>query len=180
MIEFSCTSCGAPIRVADDAAGRSGTCLRCEARVRVPAGREAGDDEDVAFQLITASRAEPRAVTAVDEMASKVWVPEDDEMELPGRRPAQQIVTGESRTSALAVASMVLSLAGIVFNAGTFLAGIICGHLARRELRSDPALAGSQFATVGLVVGYCGLVLTAIVVSVVLALFGWVIPGAQM
>lgn len=57
---------------------------------------------------------------------------------------------GPNKTSGLAIASMVCSLA---FFPG-FIPGIICGHLARRQFRRDPSLKGAGMATTGLVIGY--------------------------
>jgi len=57
------------------------------------------------------------------------------------------------KTSGLAIASLVCSLASVVTCIG-WLPGIICGHIAKARIRRDPALKGSGIATAGLVIGY--------------------------
>lgn len=66
----------------------------------------------------------------------------------PGRTPP----AAPTRTSGLAIASFALSLLGCFFV--TAVAGVICGHIARKRLRYDASLAGGGFATAGLVIGY--------------------------
>jgi hypothetical protein len=62
------------------------------------------------------------------------------------------------RTSGLAVASLVCGLLSPVICFGC-LAGIICGHLARRAIRRNPILTGKGVATAGLIISYAALVL---------------------
>jgi hypothetical protein len=62
------------------------------------------------------------------------------------------------RTSGLAVASLVCSLLS-PFICFCCLAGIICGHLARRAIRRNPMLTGKGVATAGLIISYVTLVL---------------------
>lgn len=78
-----------------------------------------------------------------------------------GMVPARQ-------TSRLAVWSLVLGclglggLFGMVALGISAIAAIICGHLSRREIRSSRGvMAGRGIATVGLLLGYAGLALTA-------------------
>lgn len=52
MIEFSCTHCGRPMRVPDDAAGRSGTCKQCGNNVSVPNQRPLPADEPPQKQAV--------------------------------------------------------------------------------------------------------------------------------
>jgi hypothetical protein len=65
---------------------------------------------------------------------------------------------GVPRTSGLAIASLVCSLLSplICF---CCLAGIICGHLARRAIRRNPMLTGKGVATAGLILSYTALIL---------------------
>lgn len=62
------------------------------------------------------------------------------------------------RTSGLAVASLVCSLLSPVI-CFACLAGIICGHLARRAIRRNPMLTGRGVATAGLIISYAALIL---------------------
>ncbi len=58
------------------------------------------------------------------------------------------------RTCGLAIASLVLSCMSFLLWPLGFLPGIICGHLARREIRRDPGLEGDGLALAGLIIGY--------------------------
>ncbi len=62
------------------------------------------------------------------------------------------------RTSRLAIASLVCSLASLVTCIG-WIPGIICGHLAKSRIRRDSSLKGNGLATAGLTIGYLILVL---------------------
>jgi hypothetical protein len=57
------------------------------------------------------------------------------------------------KTSGLAVASLVCSLASLV-TCVSWLPGIICGHLAKSRIRRNPSLKGNSLATTGLAIGY--------------------------
>jgi Domain of unknown function (DUF4190) len=84
-----------------------------------------------------------------------------------------QAVRGLQRTSALAVWSLVLSLASFLVGPFGFLPAIICGHLAKGAIRRDPSLAGQGLATAGLAVGYVFLVLMVAVAGL------WIGLGPQ-
>ena len=69
------------------------------------------------------------------------------------------------QTNGFAIASLVLSLAAV--GIGSILA-VIFGVMARREIRaSEGAQGGEGLATAGLVIGWVGLALTLLVVTVV-------------
>jgi hypothetical protein len=70
----------------------------------------------------------------------------------PGALPRARPGSGATRTSGLAIASLVLSLLGCFFL--TAIAGVICGHIARKKIRRDPSLSGNGLALAGLVIGY--------------------------
>jgi len=57
-------------------------------------------------------------------------------------------------TSGLAIASLVLSCFSIVLGLFGCLPGIVCGHLARRDIRRNPDHGGKGIALAGLIVGY--------------------------
>jgi hypothetical protein len=73
------------------------------------------------------------------------------------------------KTSALAKASLGLSIASLGIGPLGFVPGIICGHLARREMRNDPRVAGKGLATAGLWISYGFVVMGLGVLAVVLA-----------
>ena len=66
--------------------------------------------------------------------------------------------TATPRTSRLAIASLVCSLASLVTCIG-WIPGIICGHLAKSRIRRDSSLKGNSLATAGLTIGYLFLML---------------------
>ena len=59
-----------------------------------------------------------------------------------------------SHLSGLAIAALVLSISSVVIWPFGFIPGIICGHLARSEMKKDPSLYGLGLAQAGLIVGY--------------------------
>lgn len=61
---------------------------------------------------------------------------------------------GQLQTSSLAIASMVLSCLSLVVGPLGCLPGIICGHLARRQIKNNSALKGNGLAIGGILVGY--------------------------
>ena len=64
-----------------------------------------------------------------------------------------------SRTSGLAIASLICSLSSLVICIGC-LPGIICGHCARAAMRRNPSLEGRGMAKAGLIIGYAVMVFT--------------------
>lgn len=76
-------------------------------------------------------------------------------------------------TSSLAVVSMVFGiLAWVMLPFIGALVAVICGHLARSEIRRAPAdnrMEGDGMAIAGLVLGYVQLALSVIVVLFVIA-----------
>ncbi|MGO8741694.1 MAG: DUF4190 domain-containing protein [Limisphaerales bacterium] len=68
--------------------------------------------------------------------------------------------TAAPRTSRLAIASLICSLASLVTCIG-WIPGIICGHLAKSRIRRDSSLKGNGLATAGLTIGYLILALEA-------------------
>jgi hypothetical protein len=77
-------------------------------------------------------------------------------------------------TSPLAVASLVFGIAcWVVLPVLGSLGAIICGHLARREIRDSAGrLGGGGMAMAGLVLGYVHLAFAIIATVFVLLLFG--------
>jgi hypothetical protein len=81
---------------------------------------------------------------------------------VPVSRPAG-LPPRVASTSGMAVASMVLGVTGLAIGI-TAIPAIICGHMARKEIRqSQQRLEGDGLAVAGLVMGY--------IVAAVVALF---------
>jgi len=70
----------------------------------------------------------------------------------PGGAHRLQPAAAPTRTSGLAIASIVLSLLGCFFV--TAIAGVICGHMARKRIRDNASLSGGGLAIAGLIIGY--------------------------
>jgi Domain of unknown function (DUF4190) len=62
--------------------------------------------------------------------------------------------------STLAKLSLIFSCCSIIFPFGC-IAGVICGHLAMKELKQNPELAGRQQAIWGLIIGYTYIIILA-------------------
>ena len=67
--------------------------------------------------------------------------------------------------SGLAIASLVLSCLTVFLGPFGCLPGVVCGHLARRQIRKAPnTYYGNGVALAGLIVGYTFLVIMVIMV----------------
>ena len=78
------------------------------------------------------------------------------------------------RTSSLAIASLVAGILGwtLVPFIGTLVA-IVCGHMARGEIRrSNGQLDGDGLAVTGLVLGWINVLLAVLLVLVIFMFFG--------
>ena len=86
------------------------------------------------------------------------------------------------QTSVLAVISLVFGILG--WTLLPFLGGIvavICGHLARGEIRRTPdQLEGDGMAVAGLVLGYASLVLGLLFLLAIFLFFGGLVWFAAM
>ena len=86
------------------------------------------------------------------------------------------------QTSVLAVVSLVFGILG--WTLLPFLGGIvavICGHLARGEIRRAPdRLEGDGMAVAGLVLGYASLVLGLLFLLAIFLFFGGLVWFAAM
>jgi len=77
------------------------------------------------------------------------------------------------RTSTLAVVSLIFGILGWlpVPVIGSVVA-IVTGHLARAEIRRDPAVEGDGMAIAGLVLGYAAILVGVFLVALMLLFFG--------
>ena len=93
--------------------------------------------------------------------------------------PAPAAATGT--TSVLAIVSLVtgiltwlsspLLLVGVPTPVCT-LAAIVCGHMARAEIRRNPSLQGDGLAIAGLILGWASVLVVVLAIVAVLLLFG--------
>ncbi len=76
-------------------------------------------------------------------------------------------------TSGLAVASLVGGILGwTMLPVLGSLVGVVCGHMARAEIRRDPRLDGDGLAIAGLVLGWTSIALSVLVLVAVILFFG--------
>ena len=78
------------------------------------------------------------------------------------------------QTSTLAVVSLVAGILGwtLVPFFGS-IAAVICGHLARKEIRQQPdRLEGDGLAIAGLVLGYLAIAMAVLAVVAIVLFFG--------
>ena len=77
------------------------------------------------------------------------------------------------QTSTLAVVSLVAGILGwtLVPFLGSLVA-IVTGHLARKEIRQDPALDGDSMAIIGLVLGWVAVIGTLLAIIAFVLFFG--------
>ncbi|MHC4282176.1 MAG: DUF4190 domain-containing protein [Planctomycetota bacterium] len=72
-----------------------------------------------------------------------------------------------TRTSGLAIASLVFSLIGPIGS----LPAIVCGHIALRKIRKEAAVKGYGLALAGLIIGYAVLGLFIVVLTPIFLLY---------
>ena len=117
------------------------------------------------------------------EWRSDTGIRTDMEVEfLPVEGAARQICAVQTQTpvveeslpaakqSPLAIISLVCGILSLIAGGVVFqLAAIICGHLARSEIRrSNGAIRGDGMAIAGLILGYIGIAVVLVTMSLVL------------
>jgi len=161
--KISCPHCEQHIMLDDAWAGRTLNCPACGQTFQVPG---------LAAEPATATEPGPARVRLSQAPPSPPTPPP-----LPARptapgartpaRPSPRS-TQAPRTSGLAIASLVLSIFGCTGIAG--IAAVICGHLARKQIRHNPQVAGKGLALAGLIIGYSTFAMS--IVAVVLLSIG--------
>jgi hypothetical protein len=146
--KFSCPACGQHIACDTSNAGMTIACPACQTALTVPQPPAAAAPAAPPGLSIAASQARHTASEASHSAAVMSRSYAQPQAPGPGG--------GTQKTSGLAIASLVCSL---TFCLG-FIPGIICGHLARRNMRRDPSLKGAGFATAGLIISYFTLAFT--------------------
>ena len=137
--KISCPHCGQHI-LADDAwAGQNINCPACQKAFDVPAPAAPPPPPGLRINRPPAPPPGPQPQASSGTRFTG---------------PAAAPPTAQ-RTSGLAIASLVLSFFGCLA-----IGGVICGHLARKQMRRDPSLGGRGLATAGLIIGYISVALT--------------------
>ena len=148
--KISCPSCGQHIWCDTAWAGRSINCPACQKPFTIP--------------HLTGTDPAPPPMPALRRAPSAPPPPP------PAQRPAVPAgAAGE--TSGLAIAALVLSLLPCLA-----IGGIICGHLARGQIRRNPRLQGNGLAVAGLIIGYVSVGLTLLLAGIGFlngAMVGW-------
>ncbi len=132
---------------------------------------------DVLRQWIADRRANAQTLVKPDGTAD--WKPLAEFSEfsasLSGAGRPVSAVAVEGRNTGMAVASLVLGILSIFFCNLTGIPAIITGHIARARIRKMPATyGGSGMALAGLIIGYCGLALTPVII---LIMAGFLMPA---
>src|SRR5436853_127595 len=84
----------------------------------------------------------------------------------PPNPPSIPASMASSKNSGLAIASLVLGIAGIALCFGPVagIPAVICGHVAKSKIRdSGGTISGSGLATAGLVTGYISIAWIAVI-----------------
>ena len=158
--KISCPHCSQHILADDGYAGQTINCPACQKSFTVP-------------QLASAAApAPPAPATAAGGIRlNRPSAPPPATGATPPRPGGTpQPVPASTKTSGLAIASLVLSLLGCF--GLTAIAGVICGHIARKRIRNDSSLSGGGLALAGLIIGYVmiaisGVYLTLFAIGVV-------------
>jgi len=150
-LKFACPHCEQHIQCGDNVSGQSITCPACGRSVVVP---EMPDEHHL--RLSTGRVPVPShahgAPRATDMAAFHNQPPPKPEY------------------SKLAIASLALSCASVLLWPLGFIPGIVCGYMARAEIKRQGQLLGDQLAKAGVIVGYAFMGLFALVVAVGMAL----------
>ncbi len=105
----------------------------------------------------------------LDKTPPLIVPPPPQQQPAPGAfRTPPVAVTAPTPTNGLAIASLALS-AGSVIIPFACIPGIICGHIARGQIRRNPATGGKGIALAGVLVGYAMLAFTILAIGVVIA-----------
>lgn len=75
------------------------------------------------------------------------------------------VIKNKNDISGLAITSLLLSCLSIVIGPFGFVPGIVCGHLALRNIQKTSATSGKGIALAGLSVGYLFLLLSIFIMS---------------
>lgn len=153
--KFSCPACGQNILCDTSGSGLQIPCPNCQKTLTIPS--------------VTPAAAGPVAASAAPQPGSPVrprpalrpLPPLPEYTTLVGAKTSSGIskpAQTASGHSILAIASLLCSVWAVL----GFVPGIICGHMAKARIRSNPSLKGNEMATAGLIISYVLLSLTLV------------------
>ena len=151
VYRFSCPSCGQHFAGDFGYCGVQLTCPACQNSFIVP-------NPGTSAPLASASA--PRARRTTVALPARI----------PPKPPPMQSTAPPGKTSGLAIAAIICSVGSFLIIPFGFIPGIICGHLAMKQLAREPLLKGRGLAKAGLIVGYVALALSVLVLVVLFAL----------
>lgn len=176
-----CPGCQRTLSVPDAARGKSIRCPGCRAVVEAaepdpvaaaepaPAPGPVGGPPSEAMSGGEPTRPCPRCGRAVPAEAIKCplcreWI---DRGSPPP--PAFAPAPGGTRTSGLAIASMVLGIIGVLtacmcFGLAPAIGALVTGFLALAEFKRDPSVEGRGMATAGVVMGFIAVAVSLMVI----------------
>ncbi|HUL24173.1 MAG TPA: DUF1707 and DUF4190 domain-containing protein [Streptosporangiaceae bacterium] len=136
--------------------------------------RASTEDRDRAVELVTRAYTEGRLTkeehdSRVERAMTAGTFAELDSVvsDLPGGGPPAPAVP--PRTNALAITSLCCGVAQIMFGPFATVPAIVCGHIARGQVRRTGE-GGAGMALAGLLLGWAGLVLGLLATAAVVAL----------
>jgi len=144
--KISCPNCDQHILLDEAWSGQTLPCPSCERPFSVP--------------HLAPTTAPAQGRLRVGAVASHPSPSPTADAENPMGAASHQSPTPPTRTSGLAIASLVLSLVGCF--GITAIAGVVCGHLARKRIRNDPSQTGAGIALAGIILGYVFLAFTVV------------------
>lgn len=155
-LKISCPGCGQHIAYDAQWAGRQINCPTCQTAMTIPG----------ALAPPPPAPPPPRAPAAPPSRPAGPAAPAPAPRPMPA--PVRSQATGGAgKTSGLAITSLVCGLTFCLAPL-TSIAGIICGHIARGQIRRDGSLKGAGLALAGLISGY---VFTALALAWVVVVF---------
>jgi hypothetical protein len=107
---------------------------------------------------------EPQITTAPPAPSASFSSPAPASYQQPAAVPVA--VGGQPVSSGMAVGSLICSILSLICCAPLSIVGVILGHIASARAKRDPSrFGGKGMATAGTVIGYIGLIYTAVVVG---------------
>jgi len=146
-LKFACPHCEQHIKCDDSVAGQTIPCPACGEPVIVPAM-----PDEHHLRIATGKVPIPTHAHGAPRAA--------DVAAFQGQPPPKP------EYSKLAIASLSLSCASVLLGPLGAVPGIVCGYMAKAEIKRQGRLLGEQLAKAGIIVGYAFLGLFALAIAV--------------